>query len=114
MTLAVALGIVGEAMRGASGTLIQLVQLISLVIATLLILIWVHRDSKDIGYRRPRLLDAGILAFPPIFFPAYLLLSRPRGQKLYALMGCIGFLFLLITLAATSGFLTSIFFALLD
>jgi hypothetical protein len=64
--------------------------------------VWYRRDSDEHAYRRSRWLNIGIILLTPLTVPYYLLRSRPRGQKLRALLKCAGFA-VLVVLAAAAG-----------
>lgn len=68
--------------------------------------LWYRIDSDAYGYPRSKWLNVGIILFPPVAVPYYLLRSRPQGKKLRALLKCAGFV-VLIWLANAAGFLVS-------
>lgn len=59
---------------------------------------WVHYDSIERGYRRSALLSIGIVALALVFLPAYLVKSRPPGERLRAFFG-LAVIVLLMALA---------------
>jgi hypothetical protein len=96
------IGVVGAFVEHSSATLKNTTQIAALGVVVTLIFVWVHHDSAERDYKRSQLLNAGLLIFPLIFVPVYLFLSRNKGQKAPALLGCIGFgALLFITTAVT-------------
>lgn len=59
---------------------------------------WVHYDSLERRYRRSALLNIGIVALALVFLPAYLVKSRPPGERLRAFFG-LAVIVLLMALA---------------
>lgn len=51
---------------------------------------WIREDRKQLGLPRSYWFNVGIVGFALVTIPAYLLTSRPRGQKFSALLGAIG------------------------
>ncbi len=67
----------------------QIVLWISIVIVSLLIFAWVHVDAKQRHLKKPKWLNMGILALSIVFVPIYLFRSRPKGERLKALVGYV-------------------------
>lgn len=86
----------------APGTRASLLPLASALALSYLSFCWYRLDSEARGYRRSRWLNSGVVALTLVAIPYYLARSRPRGQKLRALLRLIGF-FLLQCLAAFVG-----------
>ncbi len=63
---------------------------------SLLIFWWYWADSTLRSYRRSPLLNVAVIAVAFVAVPYYLLRSRPRGQRLWAVAGMLGFIGLLI------------------
>jgi peptidoglycan/LPS O-acetylase OafA/YrhL len=59
---------------------------------------WVHYDSLERRYRRSALLNIGIVALALVFLPAYLVKSRPPGERPRAFFG-LAVIVLLMALA---------------
>jgi hypothetical protein len=96
-----------DATYGASGGSQPLAWSIPLTLAfSFLIFTWYRRDSDERQYRRSRWLNIGIILLTPVAVPYYLLRSRPRGQKLRALLKCAGFAVLMVLGAAAGMVLT--------
>jgi hypothetical protein len=102
------IGVVGAFVEHSSATLNNTVQIAALVSVVTLIFVWVHHDSAERDYKRSQLINAGLLVFPLVFLPIYLLLSRNKGQKAPALLECIGFGALLFITTALTEALVSI------
>jgi hypothetical protein len=68
--------------------------------------LWYRTDSEARGYPRSRWLNVGMIVLTIFTMPYYLVRSRPRGQKLRALLRCAGFA-LLMWLSAAAGMLLS-------
>ena len=75
------------------------VELMFIVVFIALTLVWVHYDANEIRYARGRVLNAGLLMFPLVFVPLYLLVSRPQGARLGALLRLFGIAVLLVATA---------------
>jgi len=67
---------------------------------------WYRHDRDERNYPRSLLLNMGIIAVVYIAMPYYLVRSRPRGQKLRALLRLAGFVLLMI-LSAVLGLVIS-------
>ncbi|MES2015444.1 MAG: hypothetical protein V4484_03030 [Pseudomonadota bacterium] len=70
--------------------------------------VWYCRDSDAHAYRRSLLRNIGFIFFSIAFVPYYLVRSRARGQKWRALLRLAGYLFLMLTAAATGAFLIAL------
>ena len=67
----------------------QIVLWVSIISVSALIFGWVHLDAKERQYPKSKWLNVGVLAFSIIFVPIYLFRSRPKGQKLRAIVGFV-------------------------
>jgi hypothetical protein len=67
---------------------------------------WYRHDSDARHYARSRWLNTGMVVLTVLAMPYYLLRSRPRGQKLRAILKCAGFA-LLMVLATAIGMVLS-------
>lgn len=76
------------------------------LVFSFLTFLWYRRDSDQHSYRRSRWLNVGIIALSPVVLPYYLLRSRPHGQKLRALLRCVGFVVLMVLASAAGMILT--------
>jgi hypothetical protein len=76
------------------------------LVFSFLTFLWYRRDSDQCNYRRSRWLNVGIIALSPVVLPYYLLRSRPHGQKLRALLRCVGFVVLMVLASAVGMILT--------
>jgi hypothetical protein len=108
VTAAVA-GVVDVLFGTAGHTTAVLIDIAILVAFLSLVFVWMHFDSIEIGFRRSPLLNAGVLALPLVFFPVYLVRSRPKGNRLPAVLGCIAFFVLLLFVATAFSFGTFLF-----
>src|SRR4026209_126479 len=88
---AAVIGLLGAFLENSSTALQVTAQIAALVAITILVFVWVHHDSAERSYKRSQLLNAGLLVLPLIFVPAYIVLSRNRGEKVSALLRCVGF-----------------------
>jgi heme/copper-type cytochrome/quinol oxidase subunit 2 len=86
-------------------------QIVSLVVVTVFIFLWVHRDSVERDYKRSQLLNAGLLVFPLAFVPAYIVLSRNREERISALLRCAGFgIVFFVTIAVSEALVNEIWY----
>jgi hypothetical protein len=96
-----------DATYSASGQAQPLAWSIPLTLCfSFLTFLWYRRDSDERQYRRSRWLNIGIILLTPFTVPYYLLRSRPRGEKLRALLKCAGFAGLIVLAAAVGMVLT--------
>jgi peptidoglycan/LPS O-acetylase OafA/YrhL len=58
--------------------------------------LWYRSDSDERNYKRSSLLNICIIFLVMFAMPYYLLRSRPRGEKLRALLRCLGFAALMV------------------
>jgi hypothetical protein len=63
---------------------------------SLLIFWWYWADSTSRSYRRSPLLNVAVIAVAFVAVPYYLVRSRPRGQRLRAVAGLLGFVAMLV------------------
>lgn len=66
------------------------------IACSLLVFWWYWTDSALRSYRRSPLLNVAVVAFGFVAVPYYLLRSRPRGQRLKAMVCLLGFFVLLV------------------
>jgi peptidoglycan/LPS O-acetylase OafA/YrhL len=62
--------------------------------------LWYRIDSDERRYPRSRWLNIGVIILTIVAVPYYLVRSRPAGQKLRALLKCVGFALLMVLCAA--------------
>jgi hypothetical protein len=68
---------------------------------------WYRLDSEARRFFPSRWMSTGIVAMAPVALPIYLLRTRPRGRRLRALLGLLGFCLLLplvVVVGAVLGF----------
>jgi hypothetical protein len=70
---------------------------------------WYRLDSDIHQYRRGALLNVGIVMLAIVAVPYYLVRSRPRGQKAWALLRLAGFIVLLMVAAVLGAALYAVF-----
>jgi hypothetical protein len=105
------IGATGAFLDHSSSTFLLQAQIISLVVVTVFIFLWVHHDSAERHYKRSQLLNAGLLVFPLGFVPAYIVLSRNREQRISALLRCVGFgVVFFITIAVSEAVITLVWY----
>jgi hypothetical protein len=80
--------------------------LLSAFLMSFLTFVWFRRDRDARGLRRSTLVNLAILLLEPVAIFVYILVSRPRGQKLRGLGRLLGF-FLLMLLAAMLGMMAA-------
>lgn len=57
---------------------------------------WYRLDSEARRFLPSRWMSTGVVTLTPVALPIYLLRTRPRGQRLRALLRCAGFVLLLL------------------
>jgi hypothetical protein len=68
---------------------------------------WYRLDSEARRFFPSRWMSTGIVAIAPVALPIYLLRTRPRGRRLRALLGLLGFCLLpplVVVVGAALGF----------
>jgi len=90
-----ALGVIFDESKSAAHAASDLV---TSILAIGFMFMWVHYDSLERRYRRSALLNIGIVGFALVFLPAYLVKSRPPGERPRAFFG----LAVIVTLMATA------------
>ena len=83
------------------------VELLFIVVFVALTFVWVHYDADEIRYARGRILNAGLLMFPLLFVPIYLVLSRSQGARLDALLRVFGLAIILVATAIGAAVVSS-------
>jgi len=83
-----------EAHLGARHLPIAPWQAVYTIFFLVLILMWYHFDSTARGYARSRWLNAGILLIGILAIPYYLIRSRERGKRCWAIGKLLGFVVL--------------------
>jgi hypothetical protein len=63
---------------------------------SLLVFWWYWADSTSRSYRRSPLLNVAVVAVGFLAVPYYLLRSRERGQRLFAMAKLLGFVVLMV------------------
>jgi hypothetical protein len=70
------------------------------VIATFVfIFLWVHTDAEQRRFERSKLMNAGMLVLPLVFFPVYLMRSREKRERASAFLKAGVFVVLLVIVA---------------
>lgn len=96
--------------KGGQGAA-MLLSLLNSLLQSYAAFVWFCRDSDAHRYRRSLLRNIGFNAFGLVFVPYYLVRSRAPGQKWRALLRLCGFLFLMLTAAATGAMVISLIMA---
>jgi peptidoglycan/LPS O-acetylase OafA/YrhL len=81
------------------------------IVAIGFMFMWVHYDSIERGYRRSALLSIGIVALALVFLPAYLVKSRPPGERLRAFFGLAVIVLLMALAEWIAGSITALLLA---
>lgn len=80
--------------------------LLSAFLLNFLTFCWFRLDRDARGLRRSMWANIAILLFGPVTILVYVLVSRPRGQKLRGLARLVGF-FVLLVFAASLGMIAA-------
>lgn len=83
------------------------VALATSLVFSAMIFAWYLADSNERAYRRTALFNVVVVLISIIAVPYYLLRSRPRGQRLKAIVHMLGFFALMLTGMLLGGFLVS-------
>jgi MFS family permease len=83
----------------------------SVVLFYVLVFSWYHYDSISNRYKRSKLMSSGILFFPLIAIPCYLVRSRKKSQRIKALLKLFGFCVLLVLSALLGSFCAILYVA---
>jgi len=84
-----------EAGPGSSSQPALLWGLFSTFLSSFLPYYWYRLDSEARLFFPSRWMSTGIVGMTPVALPIYLLRTRPRGRRLRALLGLLGFCLLL-------------------
>jgi phosphatidylglycerophosphate synthase len=68
--------------------------------------LWYRIDSDERNYTRSRWLNIAMIVLAIVAMPYYLLRSRPKGQRMRALLKCLGFAVLMVVSTAVGAVLS--------
>jgi hypothetical protein len=80
------------------------------LVSSFLCFVWYCRDGDARSYIRSRWLNIGMIIVTMLTVPYYLWRSRPRGQRLRAILGYAGFA-VLVGLVTACGFVLGVMLA---
>lgn len=97
------------AMGPTSGGDLQIAAELSLLVVFLAFaFLWVHIDADLRGYKRSRMLTAGLILLPLLFFPIYVFVSRSPGERSAAQLRLVVFVGLLFFVTFATEFLLNV------
>ncbi|GAA0743428.1 hypothetical protein LRH25_06280 [Ideonella azotifigens] len=96
-------GALGGYFASVNAPLPKPLELLFTIGLAVLVYVWYYLDAAERRYKRSVLLGGAVIVLSVVAVPYYLVRSRPKGQRIKALLGFVGFLVLAVILFVGAG-----------